>query len=565
MNYLGCLNTNFMKSALLFLLICFSSMHLFSQSTSEIHWTWSNTYSNQSNSIANRIAVDDSLNIYVAGYFRDTLVVDWATLYGPSNNDRAFIGKFDPNGNLLWIRTIDWGSFVNSITLNSENDVMLLCNFGIIIVYDGITGTPITYYNIPDAITDSNGTGFEYIDKMELDTADNMYLLSTVCDNNIWVDSCKVTVYETQGGAITNTLWKKSFEVGFNGFPFYGLNMAIDSSNNVYVGGKTEFSYHLSLSGTDINSLSVPGEPATNFIAKYNSQGDAQWLDTIQTWSDLVTMDLKVSDATNSLYTTGYHFLDQHIHGDTLFVDTTNQTQIFVSRYDLNGNYQWAKAYPLASKTLKSFTGASWGALGNELQLSDSGYVYLRGSFTGSIIFNNDTLVEDTTVVLPNYVADDVFIAKLDGNGDALWGKYVGNMGGDGSQNGAFWVDPELDVLYLVGYYADTNNLNKLQTPTDPIKGIFIGKEGGASTVGLNEIESEDFSLLVVPNPSNGHVNIYKSAETPILPYSLCTSDGRVVASGKLISDKEQLNFEEYESGIYLLITEFGTVKLIKE
>jgi hypothetical protein len=234
-------------------------------------------------------------------------------------------------------------------------------------------------------------------------------------------------------------------------------------------------------------------------------------------------------------------------------------------KFDLEGNNEWAKAFPLESKTLKTYPNASWGAMGSDLQISDSGYVYMKGSFTGSIVFHNDTLVEDTTSVIVNMIADDVFIAKLDPNGNPLWGKYAGNMGGQGLETGDFYVDPAQDILYLVGYWAAANNLNKMATPTNNAKYIFLGKEGEPSTVNISEIEAEDYALLVYPNPSAGTYYVSKPPSTGQLNYQVVDIHGKVILDGQLKTNMEVIDLSNVSKGMYFLHTEVGLIKLLKE
>lgn len=544
---------------LLFVLLPILSI---SQTNNEISWGWSGTYGNGTNdNIANHLVLDDTSNLYVAGVFRGELAIQSDTIWGNPNEDRVFISKFDSLGNLIWLRKIDWGYYVNQIRLDANNDVRVLCNAGIMIVYNGGTGVPITYYPVPHSISDYNSTTpFGITIDFQMDEFDNMYFLQRFEDMNTWWTSSYVSVYASPNDTISNLVWEDSVNVGIFGFAG-PTGFSLDSSNNVYVTGVTDYAI-LSQVGTDIVTTNTNGIEL--FAIKYNALGEAVWLQTTATqfaWAEAI----EVNTVDSSLYLTGYTVVDEDFFGDSLFMDTTkNQQQIFLSKFDLDGNHAWSQSYPLHTKTLKTYTNASWGALGSELQIADSGYVYLKGSFTGSIIFNADTLYEDTSSVILGTIADDVFIAKLDPHGNPIWGKYAGNSGGSGLETGDFYVDPSQDIVYYVGYWASPNNLNKMATPTNNPKYIFLGKEGDSSTVSVSEIAIDDVSLLIYPNPSEGTFFVSKPPKTGSLDYFIRDFKGSVILDGTMTTNKAIIDLSDFPTGVYFFQAEYGAVKLIK-
>lgn len=525
-----------------------------SQNNGEITWSWTGTYGNGTDpSVANHLVLDDSANLYIAGVFRGELIIQTDTIWGNPNDDRVFVAKFDSSGGLKWLKKVDWGYFVNHIRLDSDNDLRVLCNSGIMIVYDGLDGFPLTYYNFPNAPDPDN-----FVVDFRLDSDDNMYVLSHFHDTQSWIQYSKVDVYSSPNDTISGSLWSRSIDLGVIGIAGPKA-LTIDSSRNVYVSGNTDFS-DIVLTGNVFTS--TPGPFFSLFTLKYDAQGDAMWINSIPIdAAEIFAMELNSTDS--SLYMTGYSATPEVFNGDTLDVHTTNLQQIFLMKYDLDGNHQWAKPFPLATKTLNTFPNAPWGAMGTNLSVTDSGYVYMKGSFTGSIIFQNDTLVEDTSSVVLGQIADDVFITKLDMNGNPIWGKYAGNSGGVAYETGDFWVNPVTDILYLVGFWASPNNL-KNSTPTNNVKGIFIGKEGVPNTLSINEIEADKYSLLIYPNPSDGIYFISRPKSTNDLDYEILNSQGNIVLSGKMKNSKEYIDLSNLSSGLYFFSTEFGSMKLLK-
>jgi len=531
------------------------------QNNGTVQWAWSNTYGNgNDNSIANHLVLDDDENMYIAGVFRGELVVQTDTIWGNPLEDRVFVAKFDSLGTLKWIRRIDWGYFVNQIQLDSDNDLRVLCNSGTMIVYNGMNGVPIIYYPVPNSISDYNSTTpFGAAIDFKMDANDNMYVLSRFEDMNTWENSSYMAVYASPNDTISSTLWEDHINTGFF-FSSGPSGFGLDSNNNVYVTGTTDYA-SLSLVGTDVVSTPVGNQL---FAVKYNTVGEVQWL-SVEDMNFLNIQGAEVNTIDSSFYITGFTYADGVLYGDTLLLDTTNQQQIFLLKYNLDGATEWSKSFPLATKTLKDYPQASWGATGSHVQISDSGYVYLKGSFTGSIIFQNDTLIEDTSSVVLNVLADDVFIAKLDPNGNPIWGKYGGNMGGIGLETGDFYVNPATDILYLVGYWFSPNNLFKWSNPTDGVKNFFIGKEGVPSTVSMDEISSDGITLFVYPNPSTGEFIVSKPPNSQSSTYQILNTQGEVILSGVLDENIKSIDLTNYASGMYFLRTELGSTKLLKQ
>lgn len=553
-----------LKATFFTLLLTLISANVLSQNNGQIEWAWTGTYGSPiNNSIANHLVVDDDKNMYVAGVFVDTLVVQTDTIYGHPTNDRVFVAKFDSLGVVQWITRIDWGYYVNQIQLDSDGDLHVLCNAGVLIVYESQTGQALTYYSVPESISDyQTTTPYGATIDFLIDTSDNIYFLQRFDDmNTTWNSFSHVSVFSSPNDTLDTLIWEDYIELGVM-FSAHPAGFSIDSNNNVYLSGRTDFA-SLSLVGTDV--VTTQGGGSEMFALKYNNLGEVQWLSKHNhNFAGVSTSSINMVDS--SMYLAGNYNSTEVWYGDTLTVDTTNSRQIFLMKFDTDGNHQWTNTYPLATKTLKNYPGASWGAYATDLQISDSGYVYFKGSFTGTIIFNNDTLVEDTNTVILNTIADDVFIAKLDQNGNAIWGKYGGNQGGQGLETGDFYVDPATDLMFLVGYYASPNYLNKSMLPDSVITNMFVGREGTpASTVSVEQITLEKGQLLVYPNPSSGQFTVSLPPNSDALNYSIIDLQGKIIQQDTLTNSKALIDLSDEVDGVYFFRTNYGAVKMMKQ
>ncbi len=113
------------------------------------------------------VATDKIGNIYVAGIFMDTMILDSYTLVG-SHTDNFFLAKYDPDGNVVWAKASkaldnnQWG--VGSISADNENHIYLSAGGGqghckVVFSNDTLSVDDTSIYDGPSLIykLDSNG------------------------------------------------------------------------------------------------------------------------------------------------------------------------------------------------------------------------------------------------------------------------------------------------------------------------------------------------------------------------------------------------------------------------
>jgi len=104
-------------------------------------------------------------------------------------------------------------------------------------------------------------------------------------------------------------------------------------------------------------------------------------------------------------------------------------SDVFVAKYDSSGNYVWAGS--MGSTAMDQ---------GWAIATDSSGNMYVTGAFTGKVDFDLGTGAADTFYLTssplllfgkPFSNSYDIFISKLDPNGNFLWAKNVGGYGQD--------------------------------------------------------------------------------------------------------------------------------------
>ena len=114
-------------------------------------------------------------------------------------------------------------------------------------------------------------------------------------------------------------------------------------------------------------------------------------------------------DASGNSYIAG-RFQKTATFGTTTLTSNAKFSDLFITRLDAAGNFLWAKQQP-------KVTGSNDGCSISGIAADASGSCYMTGTFNGTITLGSITLTSK------NGGAANLFIAKLDSNGNFLWAK----------------------------------------------------------------------------------------------------------------------------------------------
>lgn len=232
------------------------------------------------------------------------------------------------------------------------------------------------------------------------------------------------------------------------------------------------------------------------FVAKYNPDGQLIWVRSITGSATKVVNDLSL-DAEDNIYLTGY-FNDSLMVEDLVLIAQGGE-DAFVLKMESNGNPSWGMRY-----------GNSGTIRPKKIETTSSGKIIIAGDLTGNVTFGSDVLNSVTTDF-------DIFIAQLDENGVALWGK-IGTGVYDNFVN-ALAID-ESDHIYVSGNFTAV---------------LGIGNQS-ISTPGFNENLyllklSSSGELIWVRGLSNTEFN------DPSFAYDITLKEDLVLMTGQFIGD----------------------------
>ncbi len=215
------------------------------------------------------------------------------------------------------------------------------------------------------------------------------------------------------------------------------LSIAVDASGNVYTVGYFQGTADFD-PGVGVSNLTSFGGTDI-FISKLNSTGNFVWAKQIGGASSDVGRNIKV-DASGNVYTTGQFngSVDFNPGAGTFSLTSFGASDIFVSKLDASGNFVWAKQM-----------GGSTNDYGQGIALDASSNIYTAGAFEGTADFDPNAGVSNLT----STGSFDIFVSKLDVNGNFVWAKSMGSTIDDFAS--CITLDASGNV-YTSGYFKST-------------------------------------------------------------------------------------------------------------
>ena len=323
------------------------------------------------NAYASAVAVDGQGNSIVVGSFQRTVDFGGGSLVSAGGSD-VFAVKYSPTGQHLWSQRfggID-EDVAQGVAVDRNGNVFVTGYFAGSANFGGATFTAVGQTDI-------------FLAK-----------------------------YSPTGGH----LWSSRFG-GYN--PDRGYAVATDALGNIVV------------TGYMVGTVDFGGGPLVSagladvFLAMFTSAGAHMWSRRFGGASSDIAESVAV-DALGNVAAAGYFQGSVNFGGGPLA--SAGGNDIFVARYDANGNHLWSRQWGGASDDRA--TGVAVDSLGN---------VIVTGTFTGDVNFGGGPLV--------NPGGSDIFLVKCSSTGAHVWSRGFGTSSTIGESSNAVAVDPTDNVL----------------------------------------------------------------------------------------------------------------------
>ncbi len=398
----------------------------FTLNAQEPDWIWARQLSGNSDDEFNDVATDADGNSYMSGYFNSGSVTFAGQTFTGSPGGTAMLVKRNPTGGLAWARSIS-GS--RALALATDN------------------------------------LGNCYLTGQIMSVTSSVLIGNITLSNSLGGDVFFIAKYNANG----DVLWAKTVGDG-NLAGSEPRAIQCDALGNSYVMGM----YYGGQPANFGNGL-LPNEGVSDvFLLKYTPDGELAWANHLGGSAAEQASDVAVDADGNAIVVGGYNSAvlncnDLQLLNPSGLLPSGGTKEVFVVKYTTAGDIVWAINAEGNREDIAH--GVSTDAAGN---------IYISGQFNSDALSLSDELVLNSDNTPNSNIYNDVFVAKLDPSGSAVWLKSYGSANINGINDDiAFGIQTTADGLSYVC-------------------GFFSGSEITFGTQTLSNIGFEDFFIMAV-------------------------------------------------------------------
>ncbi|MGZ3932609.1 MAG: T9SS type A sorting domain-containing protein [Bacteroidia bacterium] len=372
-------------------------------------WPWAKASAGDPGGSGNKgyaVCTDAGNNAFITGSYSGNFISFGSyTLTNTGMNSGVFVVKYDPAGNVLWAKSSK-----------------------------GFKGTG---YGI---CTDNSGNVFVTGSFKNPSISFGAYTLTTSNASDVFL-----VKYDANG----NELWAKSGILASGGNA-QGTGVCADINGNVCITGV--FVNASITFGSVVLSPTVSPYNDNSFITKYDANGNVIWAKS----NSGSAFGGITSDNANNIYVAGGY--DTLMSAGTYTLGASGLTDIFLAKYDVNGNVIWLKG-----------AGGTNDDIAFGVSADACGKAYITGVFNSANMAFGSSSVSNV-----NPGTTDVFVAKYDVNGNALWSKSINGT----SDDYGYSVSAGNDCIYVGGSPGSLLSIGSvtLAIPSGTSNPVFITK-----------------------------------------------------------------------------------------
>jgi hypothetical protein len=390
---------------------------------SQVGFNWAKT----TDGVPKAITTDTNGNVYTTGWFGNTVDFD----PGPgvfnltANASDPYISKLDASGSLVWALQMEGPGGGESYCIK----------------------------------LDANGNIFTcgtFMGTADFDPGPGVYTLTSAGNSGAFISKLD---------ANGNFIWAKKFD-GINNSVLV-QELVLDASSNVYATGRFAGSTIDLDPGPGVYTFTSAGG-ADIYVCKLDVNGDFVWAKQLG-GSAYDSSEGIALDPSGNIYLTGIFFgacdFDPGVGVYNLI--SAGSDDLFICKLDAGGNFVWAKAI-----------GGATDDISLAIALDASNNVYTTGYFdSGPTDFDPGAGVYTLTAQGGN---EDIFISKLDANGNFVWAKQMGGAVNDYAYS--LGLDPGGNV-YTTGNFAGTSDF-------DPGVGVYNLTSAGYRDIYVSKLDA---------------------------------------------------------------------------
>ncbi|MDN5204303.1 T9SS type A sorting domain-containing protein [Fulvivirgaceae bacterium BMA10] len=365
------------------------------------------------------VVLDDNNNSYLTGTFSGSIEL------GSENNKHTlsavdediFIVKLDPDGEVVWVNSLDYGDFDNGtgLAVNTNGEIYLSgilddeSNVGLVLTITKLSpeGNPLWNRQIPLDDYSFNGLAIDdknniyvtggYFDPIEFNIGSENLALTPVGNADMFL------LKLNESGEL---VWIKIFG---NSDALIGGISVKTHNNSVYIHGLFQGTVDMN-PGSGIFNLTASGF-VDSYIVGLDTDGNFER--AINLLSGKFETDRVTSftlDSDNNIYTTGFFSgsADLFPGGQSMNHQSNGASDIFIQKLSPQGSL-------LLSKSLGGMSDDS----GVSIEVDTEKNMYITGGFSDDMNVGSE---ENEEILIPENDTD-LYILKLNEDGDFKWAK----------------------------------------------------------------------------------------------------------------------------------------------
>jgi len=507
---------------------------------------WTRQIGSNNNEVPKDIIVDESGNIYITGSFSNG--ADFGgTVLNAYHQEDAFLAKYNPNGTLAWAKNIGQGQNRqrgNNLAIDNSGNIYMIgffqdsIDFGSNwVLYDTaaakLTDNFIAKFNNSGILLDTVQI-FGSVDATRLNAIsianDGGILISGFFQGQLTIKTQTLT---SQGNddivfvkldATFNLDWIR--QIGSSGSD-RGYHAESDKMGNTYLVGVITGTANVDSTDTGI----FDAQPITSnggydiFLAKYNTAGTLQWKMNLGDTGEDLGLGLNIYE--NLLHFSGYFCGEIVFKNDTIKSSSTTNMDVFFGVVNMDSN-------PITAKSIQGDNEDRSQAIAYDGQ----GNEYIAGYFKStSLTIGTDVLINLNP---PN---KDGFVAKYDLPFSVTYTEQT-NVTCNGGSDGElivtpFFGAPPYNYVWTPSVSTDSTASN-LSAGTYKVKVTDNNSDVDSVTTDITQPSSITVDRVITDvkcfNGNDGEIDINPSGSNPPYTYFWSTTDG----SGVTATDEDQ-------------------------
>jgi len=391
------------------------------------------------------IAVDDSGNIYLTGFFREPVDFDpgvGVDLQYSLGNYSQFVTRLNADGSYGWTRVFNddaGSSMASSIAVDAAGNVYIGSRYDGTEDFDPGVGVDLhTAMELYDGYlmklnsdgsygwTQSfSGPLFTYVKSIDLDANGNIYLTGSFrgimdFDPGVGIDEHKGRVGYQAGDNLFVTMINADGSYGWTrtvqstGRGISGNHLKVDAYGNIFVAGVFYQSADFDpTSGEDIQVASNDSHYHDTYLMQLLPNGDYGWARVFGSSGVYEAVnDLNINDQ-GAVYITGAFSgtVDFDPTEGVESFSTNTYPDAYLSKYNADGRYQWTRKF-----------GGGSADYGYSVVTGQQGEVFVGGAFKSTVDFNPDGGDSHTSAGRA-----DLFLTKVHADGSYGWTHTAGS------------------------------------------------------------------------------------------------------------------------------------------